>query len=110
LPGVSGQSSSAMSIAPKRVFRHADAWLLDYPHEAGNDEVEGSRFQCSLGARCNQKQSSKHCPARGEVLIEAVARSSSLDPANLCWSRFHLQKWQPFSSKRSAAGEDSWLD
>jgi hypothetical protein len=44
LPGLSGQSSGAMSIALKTLFRPADAGLLDYPHEAGNDGVEGSGF------------------------------------------------------------------
>ena len=40
--------------AKKDSFRPADAGLLDYPHEAGNDGVEGSGFQFELGARCNQ--------------------------------------------------------
>ena len=34
----------------KGLFRHADAWLLDYPHEAGCDGGEGTGFQFGLRA------------------------------------------------------------
>ena len=42
-----------------------DAGLLDYPHEAGNDGVEGFGFQFGFSARCNQSRPKQTLPVIG---------------------------------------------